>query len=247
MDAVVGAWPAGTTVTVSGTIDSRYAQRTLRISELAVVAGSATALPEPIATMTGEATEAAEGVRIRVSGIVTEAPDQLTDGLAITIDDGSGPVRAVIGPDALAGRTVAAGMVATVSGPLGQRDSSGTGAAGYRIHATLPGELELAASEPSPAREPDADPRSGCERGTDRGAPTDAGSDATAHAGVDPIAGDDTLARTDSEPVAVTVALGRHPDHRRRPVAADRGARHGARRGHGGGRSARDARAPRDR
>ncbi len=48
-------------------------------------------------------------------------------------------------------------MVATISGPLGQRDSSGTGTAGYRVHATLAGELELApAPSPSPTPTPTA-------------------------------------------------------------------------------------------
>ena len=83
------------------------------------------------------------------------APDQLTDGLGVTLDDGSGTVRAVIGPDAADGQSLASGMVATISGPLGQRDSSGTGTAGYRVHVTLPGELELApAPTPSPVPTP---------------------------------------------------------------------------------------------
>ena len=50
-------------------------------------------------------------------------------------------------------------MVATISGPLGQRDSSGTGTAGYRIHVTLAGELELApAPTPSPVPTPTPSP-----------------------------------------------------------------------------------------
>ncbi len=153
---VTGGWPAGTTVTVEGSVSSRYAQRTLRVSEASIIAGPVTTLPIAVATMTGEAIEPSEGIRILVAGTVTESPDELADGSGITIDDGSGPVRAVVAPDALEGRTVETGMVATVRGPLGQRDSSGTGATGYRVYATLPGELEL--TTPAPSETPTAVP-----------------------------------------------------------------------------------------
>ena len=94
----------------------------------------------------------------------------------MTIDDGSGTVRAVIGPLAAEGLTLASGMIATISGPLGQRDSSGTGTAGYRIHATLAGELERGAradTEPDAHadadtnRRPDADRRADSDRDAD--------------------------------------------------------------------------------
>ena len=121
-------------------------------------------LPAALGSTTGSAGEPLEGRRITVSGPITGSPDDLADGLAITIDDGSGPVRAVIGPEALAGWTPAAGLIATVTGPLGQRDSSGTGIGGYRIHATLAGELELASppptASPTPTPAPTATPAS---------------------------------------------------------------------------------------
>ena len=158
---VVGSWPAGTTVTVDGSISSRFSQRTLRISESDLVRGLLADLPTALALETGSAGEPSEGRRVRVSGTIIGAPDQLTDGIGVTLDDGSGPVRAVIGPSAADGAPFASGMVATISGPLGQRDSSGTGTAGYRIHATLTGELELApAPTPSPTPAPTATPTS---------------------------------------------------------------------------------------
>ena len=113
-------------------------------------------LPAATGLATGAAGEAAEGRRVFAIGTVVGSPDQLTDGLAVTIDDGSGPLRAVIGPDALGGQTIASGMVATVTGPLGQRDSSGTGTGGYRIQATLDGELGLATPTPTPTPTPSA-------------------------------------------------------------------------------------------
>jgi hypothetical protein len=151
LDAPVSAtWAAGTVVRVAGEVGSRYSQRTLRISEVAIVVISTAALPVPLSRTTGSIGEADEGLRVIIAGSVLGSADELADGLAVTVDDGSGPIRVVIGPDALAGRTIASGMVATVTGPLGQRDSSGTGTAGYRIHATLPGALDLVTPSPSP-------------------------------------------------------------------------------------------------
>ena len=74
---------------------------------------------------------------------MTAAPDALSDGLGVTIDDGSGPLRLVVGDAARAGASVGTGDVVTAIGPLGQRDSSGTGLAGYRLHATLAGEFAV--------------------------------------------------------------------------------------------------------
>ena len=62
-----------------------------------------------------------------VSGIVDGAPGELSDGLGLTVDDGSGPVKGVIGPDALGALAPHSGDRVAVRGPLGQRDSSGTG------------------------------------------------------------------------------------------------------------------------
>ncbi len=154
-DTVTGDWPAGTSISVEGTVASRFSQRTVRIAEADITTGPVASLPDAVQIATGEATETIEGLRVTVSGPVVGAPDQLTDGLGVTIDDGSGPVRAVIGPEAAGGVAISSGMLATVTGPLGQRDSTGTGSAGYRIQATLPGELELG---PTPTLTPTPSP-----------------------------------------------------------------------------------------
>jgi hypothetical protein len=155
---VVGSWPAGTDVTVGGTVGSRFAQRTLRASESAVERGANPGIPvaQPIAT--GDALEPNEGRRVAVTGVVSGPFDALSDGLGINVDDGSGSVRAVVGVDALGAGTIESGMIATVVGPLGQRDSSGTGSAGYRIYATLPGDLSLTAPTPTPSPMPTPTP-----------------------------------------------------------------------------------------
>jgi outer membrane biosynthesis protein TonB len=154
--------PAGSTVRVRGTLDTRFGQRTVRaaIAEVAVL--GATALPAPLHLATGSADEAFEGLRVEVSGTVVEAPSMLADGTGLTLDDGSGPLRVVAGSDALGGATPTTGTILSAIGVLGQRDSSGTGTAGYRIHATLPGEIHVAPPDPSPepsaSIEPSPDP-----------------------------------------------------------------------------------------
>ena len=56
----------------------------------------------------------------------------------------------MVSDDALAGGAVATGASVTATGPLGQRDSSGTGLGGYRLHATLPGEFTVEGGQLTP-------------------------------------------------------------------------------------------------
>ena len=111
---VVGSWPAGSSVTLRGTVSSRFAQRTLRVAESAVAMESSAGLPAPLAIASGDAVESAEGRRVAVTGIVSGPFDSLADGLGINVDDGSGSVRAVIGPDALGGQTVASAYLGLI-------------------------------------------------------------------------------------------------------------------------------------
>ncbi len=157
-EAVVGAIPAGTSIQVSGILATRYQQRSLKIAEGDIVVGAVTGLPSPTSVTTGSLAESLEGLRVTVTGGVQGAGSALSDGLGIDIDDGSGPIRAVVGGDALAGLSIASGDIVTVIGPLGQRDSSGTGTAGYRIHVTLVGELTIATPLPTPTPTPTPTP-----------------------------------------------------------------------------------------
>ncbi|HKF85214.1 MAG TPA: lamin tail domain-containing protein [Candidatus Limnocylindrales bacterium] len=153
--AFVSPLPAGSTIRVTGVLDTRYGQRTLRAAAADIeIVGSAD-LPEPLAVSTGEASEPLEGLRLELAGTVTEAPAALSDGLGITVDDGTGPVRVIAGSDALGSLLVIKGDDVIARGPLGQRDSSGAGTSGYRLHATLAGELERVAP-PSPTPTPTA-------------------------------------------------------------------------------------------
>jgi hypothetical protein len=154
----VAAWPAGTNVQAAGTVASRYGQRTIKLAEADLVRGESLDLPEPLAILAIDAGEATEGFRVRVTGTTVGSPSALADGLGVMVDDGSGTVRAVIGTEALAGRALPNGTAIVVTGPLGQRDSTGTGTGGYRVHATLPGELEIVTPDPTPTPEPTPTP-----------------------------------------------------------------------------------------
>ncbi len=146
---------AGSRIRATGSVDSRFGQRTLRVDRADVTVLGEQWLPTPLEVQTGAAAEPLEGLRLQLGGTVTEAPSALSDGLGLMIDDGSGEVRVIVGPAALDGFDPVRGSIVVARGPLGQRDSSGTGLEGYRLHATLAGELEVL---PSPTPSPTATP-----------------------------------------------------------------------------------------
>lgn len=129
-----GTYHRGALLRISGTLDDRFAQRTLRAAGTGVtVLGDGTE-GAPLAVSTGDVAEALEGVMVRVSGPVVGAPTALASGLAYGVDDGSGEVRVLVGPatgidtsDWIPDASV------ELIGVVGQRDSSGTGLAGYRV------------------------------------------------------------------------------------------------------------------
>ena len=153
--AVASVLARGTAIVVRGSVDERFAQRTLRAAESDVLTVGPGAMPSPFGAGTGAATEGLEGRLLRVSGAITAGPDALADGTAVTIDDGSGPLRVIVTPSALASRELAVGSVVTAVGPLGQRDSTGTGAAGYRLFVVAPEDLSI---EPAPTPTPSPSP-----------------------------------------------------------------------------------------
>jgi outer membrane biosynthesis protein TonB len=156
LDAALGLpLPAGSVVTVTGSHGSYFSLDVLNTTGGDVVISGAGTVPEALAVATGAADEAVEGRRLLVAGVVTESPTSLADGLAVTIDDGSGPLRVIVSVAALGGATVATGDDVVAAGPLGQRDSSGTGLAGYRLHATSAGEFTI---KPTPTPTPTPTP-----------------------------------------------------------------------------------------
>ena len=152
--AVVDTIPAGTAVVASGTLDTRYAQRTLRVAQSDLVVTAHGEVPPAVQIATGSGGEAFEGLRVSVGGSVAGGSDVLADGLAVSVDDGSGPIRIVVTPDALGDRALPDGTVVTVAGSLGQRDSTGTGTSGYRLYVTAPADLVIQQPTPTPTPTP---------------------------------------------------------------------------------------------
>ena len=141
--AIVDALPAGTFVSAMGTLDERFAERTLRVNLADVIGLGEGQPPQPSIMQTGGIGEPVEGLRVFVQGMTVGSPSELADGLGLMVDDGTGGVRVIVAPPALGGASVPSGTAVTAIGPVGQRDSSGTGLSGYRIHVTAPGDFAV--------------------------------------------------------------------------------------------------------
>jgi hypothetical protein len=172
---------AGSLLRVTGVVDDRYGERTIRLAGPPTLL---TAGPMPFAAeaTTGAAVEPLEGLRLRVHGPVVDAPTILADGPAVTLDDGSGPLRIIFAGSASAS-VPARGSFVSVAGSLGQRDSSGTGTTGYRLFVVDP--LDLI-EEPAPSPSPTPTEEPGASATPDPGA--SATPDPSASATPDPSA-----------------------------------------------------------
>ncbi len=205
--------PAGMTVRLAGTIDERYAARTLRVATSTIDVLEQPGVPVPTAATIGSIGEALEGLRVRVTGVIVGSPTAYSDGQGYLVDDGSGQVRVIVSPVALGGSTIPAGTTVIAAGPVGQRDSSGTGIGGYRIHATLPGEFEIV-TPPAPSPTPAPTPVSTTTpTGIPTPAPSPAGT-ATSSAAPTPVPSPvpspaPSPAPTGSAPISVAEARGR--------------------------------------
>ena len=155
--AAATPWPVGSLVRLTGRIDERYAARTIRVAVADVVVLGSAAPPAPLEVATGLVDEALEGCLVQVSGVTVGSPTAFADGTGLLVDDGSGQLRAIVAPDALGGLSVPSGTHVQVTGPVGQRDSSGTGTAGYRVHATESGSFSIL-PEPTPSPTPTPEP-----------------------------------------------------------------------------------------
>jgi uncharacterized protein YdeI (BOF family) len=128
------SFPRGVTIRVSGVLDDRFSQRTIRADASGVTVVGASVDPAPQQCATGAVGEALEGELIEVSGTIASAQTVLTTGIAVDLDDGSGAIRILVG-DATGVDTAGwiRGAALHLRGVVGQRDSSGTGTSGYRV------------------------------------------------------------------------------------------------------------------
>jgi uncharacterized protein YdeI (BOF family) len=165
-----GAFPRGAQLRLTGELDDRFSQRTLRVDGSAVITLGSGAEPVPAVTTTGGIGEALEGRLVRVDGIVGGAASVLTSGLAFDLDDGSGVARLVVGSaTGIDASSWAVGTRVELVGVVGQRDSSGEGTTGYRVmprdvtdvvSVTPPASLPSDGSPPgaTPGTSPSPDP-----------------------------------------------------------------------------------------
>lgn len=148
----------GDSLVISGTVDDRYSQRTVRADATGLTLVGAGVAPDPEAIATGSVGEPVEGQLVTLTGIVQGSPTLLTSGEAFEVDDGSGPVRVLVGPGT--GIDTSAwlpGSSMSVTGVVGQRDSTGTGTEGYRVQPRDSADIgDVVPPTPTPA--PSASP-----------------------------------------------------------------------------------------
>ncbi len=153
-----GGFERGQRIRATGTLDQRYAQRTMRVSGVALAVVGIGADPTITEVPTGSVGEALEARLVRLDGRIVGGSTALSGGLAFDVDDGSGAVRVVVGTET--GITTAGwtnGTSVTLVGVVGQRDSSGTGSAGYRVYPRDASDVSLG-SGPAPTVTPSASP-----------------------------------------------------------------------------------------
>jgi Lamin Tail Domain len=154
----------GDLVTADGTVDDRYAQRTLRVDASGLqILGDGTQ-PVPAETTTGAVGEAVECRLVQLAGTVLGAPAELTSGLAYDVDDGTGAIRVLVaGAAGIDTATWTPGSRIALVGVVGQRDSSGSGTGGYRVQPR--GAEDVLSVEPpaspSPSPAPSSSPSPG--------------------------------------------------------------------------------------
>jgi hypothetical protein len=145
-----GAFPRGALLRLSGELDDRFAQRTLRVSGAAVTVIGTGEEPDAPTLASGAVGEAAEGTLVRTSGSIVGSGSPLTTGVAFDLDDGSGPTRLVISTaGGIDTATWASGTTVELVGIVGQRDSGGSGTSGYRVMPRDPGDVVTVAPPPA--------------------------------------------------------------------------------------------------
>lgn len=129
-----GTFTRGERLRAMGTLDDRYAQRTIRATADTLTSLGTGSEPVAMEAATGSVGEAFEGRLVEVSGVISSAATTLSTGLAWDLDDGSGASRILVGTTTgIDTSSWERGVGLTLVGVVGQRDSSGTGTSGYRI------------------------------------------------------------------------------------------------------------------
>jgi hypothetical protein len=149
-----GEFGRGARLAITGQIDDRFHQRTIRATAEGVVVIGPGQEPAALASTTGLIGEPHEGRLVRIRGAVLGAPTSLVAGLAYDVSDGSGAIRVLVGPrTGIDTGSWTRGAELELIGVVGQRDSTGGGTAGYRIQPRDDGDI-LAVVAPLPSTSP---------------------------------------------------------------------------------------------
>lgn len=151
-----GAFARSDLLHITGVLDDRYAQRTLRSDSAGVIVNGRGDDPQPRQLSTGGVGETVEGQLVRVTGLIDGSPTPLTDATAFDLDDGTGVTRVVVGTaTGISLEGWVSGARLDVVGVVGQRDSSGTGSSGYRVLPRDSADV-MSVTAPTPAPSPTA-------------------------------------------------------------------------------------------
>jgi hypothetical protein len=158
-----GSFTRGQVLRIFGTVDDRYSQRTIRTSAAQITPLGAGSEPVAVDADTGSVGEPSEGQLVELTGLITSAATTLSTGLAWDVDDGTGPIRVVISATSGIDTSVwERGVALTLVGVVGQRDSSGSGTAGYRVQPRDTSDIILvepaATATPTPTPTPTPSP-----------------------------------------------------------------------------------------
>jgi hypothetical protein len=152
-----GTYARGELLRVTGTVDDRYAQRTIRATADMVVSLGTGSDPLAVDAATGSIGEGVEGRLVEVTGVITSSVTTLSSGLAWDVDDGTGASRVLVGTaTGIDTSSWTRGVGLTLIGVVGQRDSSGSGTSGYRVQPR--DAADILAVEPTPTSQPTASP-----------------------------------------------------------------------------------------
>jgi uncharacterized protein YdeI (BOF family) len=142
-------------IEVTGLLDTRYEQRTLRAAIADVKDLGNGSEPAPLGVATGNIGEGTEAVLVHMEGEVVSSATTLASGIAFDVDDGSGAVRVLLmtstGIDTAAWNQ---GAMVAVVGVVGQRDATGTGSSGYRVQPRDPDDVAFPPPAPTPSPTP---------------------------------------------------------------------------------------------
>jgi hypothetical protein len=154
-----GVFGRGERLRVTGTVDDRYAQRTIRAGADSITALGVGVEPSGTDAATGSIGEPFEGRLVEISGVISSSVTTLSTGMAWDVDDGSGAIRVLIGmTTGIDTSPWARGATVRLIGVVGQRDSSGTGTSGFRVQPRDPVDIlsiePPATPSPTPTPEP---------------------------------------------------------------------------------------------